>query len=128
MGIIEGIKGIFSQNQSGTENWNVIEQNSEIDQIIDDSSNKAQLLYKHSDRCSVCMFTKSELEQSAEIITANAKMHFVDVIRSREVSDYIAEKLGVQHESPQAILVKDGEVVWHESHGAIKGEKVRKVI
>lgn len=127
MGIIKAIKDMFSQNQKVSDNWNVIEDNSKIDRIIDDSSNKAQLLYKHSGRCSVCWFTKSELEESAETIRKKATMHFVDVIKSREVSDYIAQKLGVQHESPQAILVKNGDVVWHESHGAIKGENIRDV-
>lgn len=119
MSIFDGIKGMFSNSNSNHINWNTVEETGEIDRIVEQSQRRPQLLYKHSDRCSVCWFAKSELEKSADAIQTDARMHFVDVINSRAVSDYIAEKLNIRHESPQAILVDKGEVIWHNSHGAI---------
>lgn len=128
MSIFEGIKTMFSGSGSDTANWNAVEKGSEVDRIIEQSYQQPQLLYKHSNRCSVCWFAKSELEKVAEAIKAKAEMHFVDVIKSREVSNYIADKLGIRHESPQAILVNGGEVVWHDSHGTINSATILDVL
>ena len=44
---------------------------------------------------------------------------FVDVIADRPTARGIAERCGVKHESPQAILFEAGRPVWHASHDAI---------
>lgn len=125
MGFFEGVKNIFSK--SGTElveEWNTLTGESAVEEAISRSENKPQLIYKHSGRCSVSLFSKSNLEQHAAEISKVADMNFVDVIGSREVSDYIARTLNVRHESPQAILLDQGEVIWHASHGSVKSAKI----
>lgn len=116
---------MFTENGTdSTVNWNLLESKSEVDEVLEQSKQRPQLLYKHSNRCGTCMFTKSEIENSSDEILEHAEMHFIDVIRSRGVSDYIAEKLDIRHESPQAILLKNGQVLWHDSHSAIKSNKI----
>jgi bacillithiol system protein YtxJ len=61
---------------------------------------------------------------ASDNIKEYADMHFVNVVRSREASDKIASELDVRHESPQAILVDQGEVVWHGSHGSIDADAI----
>jgi len=125
MSFIEGLKNMFSQNGTRmAEDWNILADNSAVEDAIRKSEEKPQLIYKHSGRCSVCVFAKSNLEHGAEEISEVADMNFVDVIASRGVSNYIAEKLNVRHESPQAILLDQGKVIWHDSHGSVKSAKI----
>lgn len=125
MSFVEGLKNMFSQVGTDiSEEWNVIETISDAEKVLEHSEQHPQLLYKHSNRCGTCMFAKSEIESSAEEIKEKAGMNFIDVIGSREVSNYLAEKLNIRHESPQAILLDDGKVVWHNSHSAIKSNKI----
>ncbi|NIW41133.1 MAG: bacillithiol system redox-active protein YtxJ [candidate division Zixibacteria bacterium] len=97
---------------------------SQIVPIIEASQENPQLIYKHSHRCSVCFVARGELEQSAADIKKYADMHFVNVVRSRDASNKIASELDVRHESPQAILIDQGEVVWHGSHGSIDADAI----
>lgn len=46
----------------------------------------------------------------------------IEIQRARDVSNHVAEQTGVRHESPQALLLRDGAVVWHASHGAIRAD------
>jgi bacillithiol system protein YtxJ len=122
MGLFDTVKEAFSGETSDV--WQKISQASQVDSIIESSSERPQLIYKHSHRCSVCFVAKGDLEQSSEDILEHADMHFVNVVNNREASDYIASELDVRHESPQVILVDQGEVVWHASHGSIEAEEI----
>lgn len=122
MGLFDTVKEAFSGETSDV--WQKISQTSHVDSIIESSSERPQLIYKHSHRCSVCFVAKGDLEQSSEEILDHADMHFVNVVHHREASDYIASELDIRHESPQVILVDQGDVVWHASHGSIEAEKM----
>lgn len=123
MGLFNSVKNAFSGSDS-SEIWDMISDSSQIDPIIEASKEKPQLIYKHSHRCSVCFVSKGNLEMASDNIKEYADMHFVNVVRSREVSDKIASELDVRHESPQAILVDQGKVVWHGSHGSIDADAI----
>ena len=111
-----------------SEEWNIPENISEADEVLEQSKKRPQLLYKHSNRCGTCMFAKSEIEGSTSAIKKLTDMHFIDVIGNREVSNHFAEKLNLRHESPQAILLVDGKVVWHASHSGIKSAKILEAL
>lgn len=51
-------------------------------------------------------------------------LYYLDLIQHRDISNLIAEKLGVMHESPQLILLKNGEVLYSASHSAINVKEV----
>ena len=113
-----------SQESKTSDIWETISDPSQLEPIIEASKDQPQLIYKHSHRCSVCFVSKGNLESAADNILESADMHFVNVVNSRQASDHIASELGVRHESPQVILLDNGEVIWHASHGGIKGEAV----
>ena len=80
------------------------------------------LLFKHSPVCPISAAARSEYEswqQGRDVTTA-----FVDVIADRAVARALAERCGVKHESPQAILFESGRAVWHASHEAITHESL----
>ncbi len=76
------------------------------------------LLFKHSPTCPVSAQAKAHWDRFvAEMPDVPAL--FVDVIAERALARGIAERCGVRHESPQAILFEAGKAAWHASHAAI---------
>lgn len=76
------------------------------------------LVFKHSSRCEISTAAFSEYEAFAAA-RPDVPTAWIDVIAERPWSLRVAEKSGVAHESPQALLVRDGRVAWHASHGKI---------
>ena len=111
-------------SESLEEYWNEPEKASAVPSILEASSKRPQLIYKHSYRCSRCVLAKDNIEEVGQKITGQADLHFIDVIESRPLSNQIAETLEVRHESPQLLLVHQGEVVWHASHSQITSESI----
>ncbi|MBO2944937.1 bacillithiol system redox-active protein YtxJ [Paenibacillus sp. F411] len=89
----------------------------QLQAAIERTSDRALLLFKHSTRCpisaaaydQVLAYLKGEPQEGFEYM-------MIDVIADRAVSNEAAERLGVRHESPQVIVVQDGQPVWHTSH------------
>ena len=77
------------------------------------------LIYKHSNRCGVCWAAKRRLEA---VDTDQLPIYMVDVVADRALSNMIADRFGVIHESPQAILLRDGEAILVKSHSSIRPE------
>lgn len=69
---------------------------------------------------------KFELDWTA--IPENTPLYFLDLINYRDISAAIAETFHVHHESPQVLLIKDGECTLDASHGDISAEEVAEVI
>ena len=81
------------------------------------------LLFKHSTRCPVSTAAHAELVAYAgEAIARGVRIGVVYVVEDRALSNALAARFGVRHESPQALFVSEGEVAWHASHGAITRE------
>jgi len=123
MGFFDKITDTLSGSVDG-DIWSTITAASDFKPIQDKSEERPQLIYKHSNRCSICFVAKGNLEQASEQILEKADMHYLDVVKNRSASDSIASKLNIRHESPQVILLDEEEVVWHASHGEIEGEKI----
>ena len=85
------------------------------------SAKRPFLVFKHSTRCPISARAWEEFESVAAdgSQTRAADFFVVDILRHREVSNELADRLGVVHESPQAILVQDGGPLWHASHHGI---------
>lgn len=77
------------------------------------------LIYKHSSACNISSVVRREVESYASL-SGSPDTYEVLVIEQRELSDYVAASTAVPHESPQAILLRDGRVQWHGSHFEIE--------
>ncbi len=86
------------------------------------------LIFKHSTRCSISLMVKRNLELNWDIIPAETEIYFLDLIAYRDVSNYIAELFQVRHESPQALLVKNGKCILNLSHNDITAEEIAEVV
>ena len=83
-------------------------------------------LLKHSIACPIS--ARGQMEFVGLEDDGDPDLYAVVVQYARDVSDALAETLGVQHETPQAILIKDGEAVDVKSHGAIRTSDLRAAI
>jgi bacillithiol system protein YtxJ len=89
----------------------------DVDAVLAESAQRPVLVFKHSTTCPISARGHREWEQFLASPEADQVGHaWVRVIEERPVSLGLAEKVGVKHESPQALLVKNGQVVWHDSH------------
>jgi len=86
-------------------------------------------ILKHSTACPISAGAKGRVADFLADPPENCPaVYLVKVIESRSVSNAIADRLGVRHQSPQLILVKDGQAVWDASHHRITGENMAAAI
>ena len=127
MSFIDGFKELFSGGEEFDERWSIPAADDDVLHLFDEGSG-THLIYKHSYACGICVFTKHQVEAMMQQMPQIEGWHFVDVRKNRNVSNFITVKSGVRHESPQAILVHKGNVIWHASHTAIKADAITKVL
>ena len=82
------------------------------------------VIFKHSTRCSVSLMAKRGFESEWDLIPENTALYFLDLIAHRNISAQIAELFQVHHESPQVLLIKDGECILDASHSDISAEEI----
>ena len=80
------------------------------------------LIFKHSTRCSISSMAKNRLDR--EEAPDNMKFYYLDLIAYRSISNKIAEVFKVHHESPQVLLIKNGECTYEESHNGISMDEI----
>ena len=97
---------------------------SELERLIDASHTAPVLLFKHSLTCPISSRALDEYRRFlAERPEGDPTIcALVEIQKARPVSDAIAERTGVRHESPQALLLRGGEVAWHASHWSIRAD------
>lgn len=106
-----------------------IQSTSEIDGWFEKSHTTPVLLFKHSLTCPISHAAFDEYQRFiAAGPPAPVELTLVEVQRARDVCNEIAARTGVRHESPQAILVHAGAVVWHASHWEIREASLRSAI
>ena len=121
MNFFDRLKGISGNEKDNSFGWIHPADISELKEHLD-GSEKPVLIYKHSDRCATCFMTKRAVEQVLAKYSESADFVFVDVIRNRELSAEISRQTSIRHESPQVIILKNGEAVFSTSHGHIRQE------
>ncbi|HRI19456.1 MAG TPA: bacillithiol system redox-active protein YtxJ [Panacibacter sp.] len=102
--------------------WIILADAAQLNLIKEKSYQKPQVLYKHSTRCSVSSVSLKRIEKSE--IPVNADFYFLDLIRFRNISDKVANDFNVYHESPQVLLIKNGECIYDESHLGINMQEL----
>ena len=94
----------------------------EFDEVLAESENGPVLIFKHSTRCPVSGGAYSRMQVWERALGETAPpVYLVKVIEARALSNEIAAHLGVTHQSPQVILIRDGLALWNASHGGIGG-------
>ncbi len=101
--------------------WIELNQQEQLESIL--SSSEPVVLFKHSTRCSVSNMALKYFEKEWDQ-EQNLPTYFLDVIQNRSLSNMIAERLQVHHESPQVLLIKNSECILDASHQDISATEI----
>ncbi len=96
--------------------WEPLSTRSDLEGLLLLSQSQPCLLFKHSTRCPISAMAKHRLEREWVFAERQLKPFYLDVLASREISNLVAEQLGVDHASPQALLIHRGRCFFDCSH------------
>ena len=99
-----------------------------LEEAIAESCERPVLLFKHSRTCGISCEALDELHAHVETADPQAAYKLITVQSHRGLSDSAAKRLGIRHETPQAILLKDGRPVWSASHFRITAAALTRAI
>lgn len=102
--------------------WITLETETQLNEIRERSTHRPQVIFKHSTRCGTSALVKSRLERSA--LPESVDFYYLDLIRHRPVSNKIAETFRITHESPQVLVIRNGQCIYDESHLGISMDDI----
>ncbi|MCC9074186.1 bacillithiol system redox-active protein YtxJ [Flavobacterium sp. F-65] len=129
MSFLSSLFGDSDQNKpSETKiNWIPLTSLEQLDQIEAESKDKQILIFKHSTRCSISKMALKQFEREYDL-DDKVKAYFLDLIAHRDVSNEIASRFNVTHQSPQLLLIKDGKSIYNVSHSDIDAEALKSKV
>lgn len=105
--------------------WNNLSKEETLEEIKKISEDKKVLIFKHSTRCPISSMALSRLESKwKNDETENIEAYFLDLIRYRNISNRVAEEFGIQHQSPQVLIINQGSCVYDNSHSGINYQEI----
>ena len=104
--------------------WIQLTEEGQISQIIAQSQIKPQVIFKHSTRCSISSVALQRLQKATQ--PDGLDFYFLDLLAHRSISNKIVETFQVHHESPQVLVIKNGECIFDESHLGISMNDIVK--
>ncbi|MGR3810242.1 bacillithiol system redox-active protein YtxJ [Jiulongibacter sp. NS-SX5] len=109
--------------------WNLLNTEEQLQDIIKESETQPVLIFKHSTTCPISGTAKSRMERkwNADEV-GNLKVYYLDLLQYRPISNAIANTFGVEHESPQVLLIKNGKSVYTESHFGISFDDLKEAL
>ncbi len=129
MGLFNSLfKGSSEVENEKKINWLSLTESSQLDAVISGSNLKPILIFKHSTRCGVSRMALKNFEREYDLDEADIDLYFLDLLNFRVLSNEISEKLNVYHQSPQVIVIKNGQVIYHDSHYEISLDTIKNVL
>ncbi len=102
-------------------NWNNLENAGQLAIINEESKSVKVMLFKHSTRCSISSMALNRIESNWRGSDSQlVKPYYLDLIVHRDISNLIAQEYGVEHQSPQVLIISNGKCIYHESHNNIR--------
>ena len=99
-----------------------------LDAAIAESRHKPVLIFKHSRTCGISCEAYDQLHAFLADSPVEASYNLITVQSHRRVSDEAEVRLGVRHQTPQVILLKDGVPVWNASHFRITADALSRAL
>ncbi|OYU80381.1 MAG: thioredoxin family protein [Flavobacterium sp. BFFFF1] len=123
--------GLFSKKEdiNGIQNgsiWTPLENLIQLDTLENDSFSKSVAIFKHSTRCGISRFVLKQFEKEYNIDANKIDLYYLDLLENRQVSNEVASRFGITHQSPQLIVIRNGKAVFHASHDSISAKELEK--
>lgn len=127
MGLFKNIFGSSEPAEKKVLPWQPLTELEQLDKIEAQSYKKTQVIFKHSTTCGISKMAMKQFVASYTI-DINLDLYYLDLLNHREVSNQTGHKFKVIHESPQILIIKNGVVVAHASHGGINDLDLLKFV
>ncbi|MEM1339159.1 MAG: bacillithiol system redox-active protein YtxJ [Bacteroidota bacterium] len=118
-GNLFGGKSNLTKKEGTVLPWIPLEQQEQLETIVAKSFERPQVIFKHSTTCGISRMVLSMFSDSYQLDNDTMDLYFLDLHRYREVSNAVAHQFQVMHQSPQLLIITNGEAAFHTSHGAI---------
>lgn len=131
MGLFSAFKKDTSSNLSKKTNtfpWIDLTSVDQLIEVQEQSKITPVVIFKHSTRCVISRMVLREFESSFPKDKQSVSLYFLDLLTYRDISNEIGSKFQVSHQSPQLIVLKNGEAVYHASHNEIKAGAIKDII
>jgi bacillithiol system protein YtxJ len=129
--IMSFLKNMFGSNEEKQSvskvGWRPLTDFGQLNEINDLSTENPVLIFKHSTRCSISRMVLKQFENEFDL-QDKVIPYYLDLLEFRNVSNEIAIRFRVTHQSPQIILVKDGKAVYNASHESIDINKLAQFV
>lgn len=109
-------------------NWHLLTEIQQLNLIVETSENKPVIIFKHSTRCSISRFALKQFENEYEFSEEEMQPYFLDLIANRDISNEIANRFEIMHQSPQVLLIIKGKSVYNASHSEIEVSEIKKFL
>lgn len=109
---------------NGKINWIPLQDLGQLNEIMTLSNERPVVIFKHSTRCSVSRMALKQFENEFDL-SDTLDAYFLDLLEHRDISNEIASRFGVHHQSPQLLLIKEGKSVYDVSHSDIDAEELK---
>jgi bacillithiol system protein YtxJ len=104
--------------------WIKLTTEEQLTEISDRSHQRPQVIFKHSTRCSISSTALVRLEKAQA--PSDVDFFFLDLLQHRGLSNKVAQTFGVNHESPQVLIIKQGQCIFDESHLGISMADIKE--
>ncbi len=129
MGLLNKIFGGTSETkEEKVLPWIPLSATQQLALIEKKSATKTQVIFKHSTRCGISRMVMNQFVATYNLTEKDLDLYYLDLLNHRDVSNEVGYKFQILHESPQLLVVKNGVVVAHASHGAINSIDLAKFI
>ncbi|MDD3004162.1 bacillithiol system redox-active protein YtxJ [Flavobacterium sp.] len=122
MGLFNGFFEKKDGDSQSKIDWNYLTTIEDLNAAEQISYQKTVVLFKHSIRCSISRFVLKNFENTVSVSGNEMDFYFLDLIQYRSISNEIADRFNVVHQSPQLIILKNGEAIYSASHESIDAE------
>lgn len=129
MGIFNSIFGNSEEHNNAKSkiNWIPLTDLDQLNEIVVSSNDKPAAIFKHSTRCSISRMALKQFENEFDS-EDKVETYFLDLIAHRAVSNEIARRFNVYHESPQLLLIKNGTSIYDVSHSDIDATELKGIL
>jgi hypothetical protein len=128
MSLFNNFFGATPQEETNSKiNWLALTSVSQLDEIEDASNSKLVVLFKHSTRCSISRMALRQFENDFE---SNDQIlpYYLDLLNHRDISNEIASKFSVVHQSPQLLIISKEKCIYNASHSDIDAEVIKNYL
>lgn len=108
--------------------WKHLETEGQLDEINETSKTKTVAVFKHSTRCGISLHALDKLTSAWDISDKELDFYYLDLLNYRNLSNEVANRYDIIHQSPQLIIIRNGKAVYDISHSAISLEVLKKKI